>query len=211
MAKYPLFLELKDRPTVVIGGGSIALQKAKSLLDTGAQLTVVAPEICACLEALCQEHDVPCHRDRYKSDYIEEAILVIAASNDRAVNEAVFHDCRVRRILCNVVDVPDLCDFYVPAVMKRGALQIAIGTNGYSPAYAGTLRRKLEAIITETHGEFVNHLRQMRQVVINEVEESKRKGVLMTMANEASFEIFAEKGPQAWLTYARKLIHGMVE
>ncbi|MFC1764970.1 bifunctional precorrin-2 dehydrogenase/sirohydrochlorin ferrochelatase [Planctomycetota bacterium] len=211
MAKYPLFLELKDRPVVVIGGGSIALQKAKALQVTGARLTIVAKEICACLEALCQQHSIPCHVAAYATHFIEEAVLVIAATDDRTVNEQVFSDCRERRILCNVVDVPDLCDFYVPAIVRRGALQIAIGTDGYSPAYAGQLRRKLETMITETHGEFVNNLRQMRQVVVNDLEESKRKDVLVKMACEESFTIFAEQGPQAWKQYAEQLIRGMAE
>lgn len=206
MAKYPLFLDLKNRPVLVVGGGSVAVQKAQGLLEAGAQVTVVAKELCACMESLCQQQDVPTHVDAYKAEYLGETILCIAATNDRQVNEAVFHDCRERRILCNVVDVPDLCDFYVPAVVKRGALQIAIGTDGYSPAYAGQLRRHLETQITDTHGEFVNHLRQQRQVVINKVEESKRKDVLIKMASEASFKIFAEQGPQSWQEYAGKLI-----
>ena len=206
MAKYPLFLDLKNRPVLVVGGGSVAVQKAKALLDAGAQVTVVAKELCACMEALCQQQDIPTHITAYKTDLLGDAILCIAATNDRQVNESVFHDCRERRILCNVVDVPDLCDFYVPALVKRGALQIAIGTEGYSPAYAGQLRRQLETQFTDTHGEFVNHLRQQRQVVIKEVEEAKRKDVLIKMAQEESFKIFAEQGPQAWQNFAKQLI-----
>ena len=207
MAKYPLFLELKDRPAVVIGGGNVALQKAKALLAAGARLTSVAKEICACLEALCQQHDIPTHVGAYDKEHIADAILVVAATDDRAVNEAVFRDCRERRILCNVVDVPDLCDFYVPAVVKRGALQIAIGTDGYSPAYAGHLRRHLETLITETHGEFVNHLRQIRPQVMDRVEESKRKDIFMTLAGDTSFEMFAQQGSKGWKQYAQQLIN----
>jgi len=206
MAKYPLFLELKDRPVVVIGGGNVALQKAKALLETGARLSIIAKKICACLDSLCQQHDIPCEVGAYTEDSIKDAVLVVAATDDRSVNEAIFRHCRERRILCNVVDVPDLCDFYVPAVIRRGALQIAIGTDGYSPAYAGQLRRKLEGLITEQHGEFVNHLRQLRQTVIEQVEEDKRKEVLVQMAQDASFEIFSEKGSQAWQDYALQLI-----
>lgn len=206
MAKYPLYLELKDRPVVVIGGGNIALQKARALLETGAQLTIIAKSICACLDSLCQQHDITYRLGAYTPECIKDAILVIAATDDRSVNEAVFRDCRERRILCNVVDVPDLCDFYVPAVVRRGALQIAIGTDGYSPAFAGQLRRKLEAQITEQHGEFVNHLRRARQAVIDQVEESQRKAVLVEMASDESFTVFTEQGSQAWQDYARQLI-----
>ncbi len=191
---------------MVIGGGNVALQKAKALLETGARLTVIAKTICARLDSLCQQHDIPYTVSAYKKEFIKDAILVIAATDDRAVNEAVFHDCRERRILCNVVDVPDLCDFYVPAIVRRGALQIAIGTDGYSPAYAGQLRRKLETLITEQHGEFINHLRQQRQAVIDRVEESKRKDALVQMAGDESFAIFTDEGPKAWQDYARSLI-----
>lgn len=191
---------------MVIGGGNVALQKAKALLETGARLTVIAKNICACLDSLCQLHDIPYTVSTYKKEFIKDAILVIAATDDRAVNEAVFRDCRERRILCNVVDVPDLCDFYVPAIVRRGALQIAIGTDGYSPAFAGQLRRKLETLITEQHGEFINHLRQQRQAVIDQVEESKRKDVLVKMAGDESFAVFTQEDPKAWQDYARTLI-----
>jgi precorrin-2 dehydrogenase/sirohydrochlorin ferrochelatase len=145
-------------------------------------------------------------RTAYETRFIEDAILVIAATDDRAVNEKVFQDCRARRILCNVVDIPDLCDFYVPAIVKRGVLQIAIGTDGYSPAYASQLRQKLEREITEQHGEFVNHLRQMRMRVLEEVPVPLRKDLLIEMAKEPSFEVFRKEGPEAWQQHAHQMI-----
>lgn len=211
MAKYPLFLELDNRPAVVIGGGNIALQKAKTLLKAGARLKIVAKELCDCLETLCQENGIPTHIGAYTADTIEDAILVVAATDDRSVNEAVFRDCRERRILCNVVDVPDLCDFYVPAVISRGPLQIAIGTDGKSPAFAGQLRRQLESLITDQHGEFVSELQKMRKIVIEQIPADQRKTLLTKMASEDSFEIFAEKGHEAWQHYAQLLIDGVQE
>ena len=85
-------------------------------------------------------------------------MLAIAATSDRQLNRRIYKDCQELEILCNVVDAPELCDFIVPAVVKRGDLQIAIGTEGNCPAYAGHLRKKLEQSFTDKHGEFLAEL-----------------------------------------------------
>ncbi|MBP8912732.1 MAG: bifunctional precorrin-2 dehydrogenase/sirohydrochlorin ferrochelatase, partial [Phycisphaerae bacterium] len=152
MAKYPIFVELADRRVVVVGGGVVAVRKATSLLEVGARLVVIAHKPSDAITMLCANHGGELVRDRYAKQYIGQAVLVIAATDDPEVNAQVYRDCQELEILCNVVDDPDHCDFFVPAVVRRGDLQIAIGTGGYCPAYAGHLRQKLEAQFTEEHG-----------------------------------------------------------
>jgi len=207
MAKYPIFLELGGKRAVVIGGGTVALRKAKVLLDAGARLVVVAEEATDALTAVCAQHGAELIRSRYSKQYIAEAVLVIAATNDAKVNEQVYRDCQALEILCNVVDDPQHCDFFVPAVVKRGDLQIAIGTEGYCPAYAGHLRQKLETIFTEEHGRFLAELERIRREIVDGVPGAiDRKSLLGELVDDESFEYFRAKGPVAWRERAEAII-----
>ncbi|MEN6336429.1 MAG: bifunctional precorrin-2 dehydrogenase/sirohydrochlorin ferrochelatase [Phycisphaerales bacterium] len=207
MAKYPIFLELGGRRVVVVGGGVVAVRKATSLLEAGARLVVVAFKPTEAMTTLCTNHGGELIRDRYAKQYIAEAVLVIAATDDAQVNAQVYHDCQELEILCNVVDDPEHCDFFVPALVKRGDLQIAIGTGGYCPAYAGHLRQKLETQFTEEHGRFLKELEGIRKEVIDEIpNEAERKAMLGSLVDDESFEYFRTHGPQAWRDRAQDRI-----
>ena len=207
MAKYPIFLELGGRRVVVVGGGTVAMRKARALLDAGARLIVVAEEPSDALRALCVQHRAELIRSRYAKQYVAEAVLVVAATNDAKVNEQVYRDCQALEVLCNVVDDPQHCDFFVPAVVKRGDLQIAIGTEGNSPAYAGHLRQKLEAMFTEEHGRFVAELERVRREIIDAVPAPiDRKSLLGELVDDESFEYFRTNGPVAWRERAETIV-----
>ncbi|MHC5138686.1 MAG: precorrin-2 dehydrogenase/sirohydrochlorin ferrochelatase family protein, partial [Planctomycetota bacterium] len=130
----------------------------------------------------------------------------IAATDDNALNTEIFEDCQKLKTLCNVVDVPHLCNFYVPAVINRGDLQLAISTNGKCPAYAGRLRRKFQELITEDHGRFLELLDSARQSVIDKIQAHKRKEVLARLSDDDSYQLFLEKGPADWKAMSEKLI-----
>jgi len=207
MAKYPIFMELEKRRVVVVGGGAVAVRKAASLLEVGARLVVVAYKPSDAITVLCANHGGELIRDRYAKPYIGEAVLVIAATDDPKVNAQAYHDCQELGILCNVVDDPEHCDFFVPAVVKRGDLQIAIGTGGDCPAYAGHLRQKLEAQFTEEHGRFLAELESVRREVLDEVDGSgERKSLLGEFVDDESFEYFRTHGSLAWRERARDKI-----
>lgn len=209
MAKYPIYLELGGRRAVVIGGGSVAVRKAQVLLAAGARLVVVAERVGDMLTDLCARSDVKLIRSKYSKNYLAGAVLAIAATNNRPVNKQVYKDCQELEILCNVVDDPELCDFFVPAVVKRGDLQIAIGTEGYCPAYSGHLRKKLEQTFTEQHGQFLAELETLRKHIIQDVpDQADRKALLGKLVDDKSFEYFVENGPAKWHTYANNFIRG---
>ena len=106
--------------------------------------------------------------------------------------------------------MPELCDFFVPAVVKRGNLQIAIGTEGQCPAYAGHTRKKLEAIFTEQHGQFLAELEKFReQIIKNVIDPADRKTVLGQLADDESFEYFVDNGPAQWHAFADELIDNL--
>ena len=207
MAKYPIFLELSARRVVVIGAGAVAARKAKSLLDAGARLVVVADKIDDVLTSLCQATNAELIKSKYAKDYLTGAVLAIAATNDSQLNRRIYKDCQELEILCNVVDEPQLCDFFVPAVVKRGDLQIAVCTEGHSPAYAGHIRKKLEQTFTDKHGEFLAELKTLRERIIEDVADpTDRKALLGQLVDDKSFEYFVQNGPAQWRLFADRLI-----
>ena len=208
MAKYPIFLELSGRRVVVVGGGAVAVRKAQALLAAGARLVVVAERIDNMLTVLCRDKNAELIKSKYSKDYLAGAVLTIAATNNHQLNRRIYKDCQELEVLCNVVDEPELCDFFVPAVVRRGDLQIAIGTEGHCPAYAGHIRKKLEEIFTEEHGQFLAELETIRKQIIEGVAEpTERKALLGELADDKSFEYFVENGPAQWRIFAEELVN----
>jgi precorrin-2 dehydrogenase/sirohydrochlorin ferrochelatase len=207
MAKYPIFLELSGRRAVLIGGGAVAVRKARALLDAGARLVVVAEHADDVLTNLCTQHNIELIRSKYSKNYLGKAILAIAATNNPKLNRQIYKDCQELEILCNVVDDPKLCDFFVPAVVKRGDLQIAIGTEGDCPAYAGHIRKKLEQIFTEKHGQFLDEIESLRKKIFKDIHDPAiRKTILGKLVDDESFDYFTKKGSAAWRDRAEKII-----
>lgn len=207
MAKYPIFLELGGRRAVIVGGGAVAAQKAQALLAAGARLVVVSKDIDDALAVLCQGTNAELIKSRYSKSYIAEAVLVIAATNDMQLNKQIYKDCQELEILCNVVDAPELCDFTVPAVVRRGDLQIAVGTEGHCPAYAGHLRKRLEQTFTSKHGEFLAELEDLRKHIIEDVpDHAHRKVLLGELVDDKSFDYFVQNGARAWHDYAQQIM-----
>ncbi|MBN2019408.1 MAG: bifunctional precorrin-2 dehydrogenase/sirohydrochlorin ferrochelatase [Sedimentisphaerales bacterium] len=208
MSKYPIFLELAGRRVVIVGGGGVAARKAEAILRAGARLVVVAERIGDTLRGLCKGTTAELIESKYAKDYLSAATLVIAATDIDQLNSQIYKDCQQLEILCNVVDSPAICDFYVPAVFNRGDLQIAIGTDGKSPAFAGHIRKKLEKIFTEKHGEFLAELESIRGRIIEKIKDHvERKALLGKLADDESFDYFVKNGPDAWRKKTDELIH----
>ena len=211
MGKYPVFLELTGRRAVIIGGGAVAAKKAQTLLATGVRLVIVAEDIDNLLEAQCRGTSAELIKSRYSKDYLVGATLVIAATNDCRLNKQIHRDCQELEILCNVVDEPQLCDFFVPAVVRRGDLQIAICTEGHYPASAAHIKKKLEQTFTNEHGEFLSELEKIRKEVIGSMPDSAdRKAVLGQLADDESFEYFIQCGLSEWRKRAERLVQKLI-
>ncbi len=207
MVRYPIFLTLSEKSVVIIGGGAVAGRKAQPILAAGANLTVVARKIDDAVTEACKGTDTKLLERDYCKEHLRGAVLAIAATSDNELNKQIYEDCQGLGVLCNVVDEPDFCDFFVPAVVKRGDLQIAISTEGDCPAYARHLRKKLDKIFTDKHGEFLTELKAIRKRIIEETPEpAGRKELLEQMIDEKSFGIFVQDGPDKWQIYAAGLI-----
>ena len=205
--KYPIFLNLKSKRAVVIGGGPVAARKVLGLLDAHARVVVVAEHIDDVLETRCRNTNTEFVEAKYSKEYLVGATIVFAATNSRKVNEQVYRDCQELEIFCNTADDPELCDFFVPAVVKRGDLQIAVCTEGDYPAYSGHIRKKLEDIFTEKHGQFLTELEAVRKHIMEIIPDSaQRKAMLGELAGDTSFEYFTAHGPAEWQNNTEEMI-----
>lgn len=144
---YPVFLDLKDRLCVVIGGGDVAERKVAALLECAARVVVVAPQVTPALARWAAEGKLQHQARAYRTGDLEGAFLAIAGTDDRSANEQVHREAQQRGLLINMVDDPPRCSFIAPAVVRRGDIQIAISTGGASPALARHLRERLDAAL----------------------------------------------------------------
>ena len=145
MKYYPVFMDINDKKCVVIGGGEVAARKVKRLLECGAQVSVVSPELHPELVTLKNDQRIFHISSVYESKDIDGAAMIIGATDDEEINAAVSQDASVKGIPVNIVDDPQKCDFILPSIVERGDLVIAIGTGGNSPALARHLREELES------------------------------------------------------------------
>ena len=155
---YMACLDLEGRDCLVVGAGPVGLEKIEGLLDANAKVTVVSP---AAIPAV-RELPLTWIRRDYETSDLEGRFLVVAATNVPAVNRQVYEDAEGRAMLCNVADVPELCNFILPAVLRRDPIAIGISTGGASPALAQRLRRDIERIVGPEHQELALELRRLR-------------------------------------------------
>jgi precorrin-2 dehydrogenase / sirohydrochlorin ferrochelatase len=197
----PIFVKLENRPCLVVGAGEIAKSKIASLLDAGARVRVIAPEAVAEVQSLAADNKVMWEKRRYQASDLDGAFLVIAGTSDPTVNKAVFAQAQRFGIPCNAIDDPPNCDFYFPAVVRRGDLQLAISTAGESPAFAQKLRRALEAALDTNLGDWLAAIGQFRREILASHPPSEaRKRALHFLAGGEANEYQDRSGPAQTIT-----------
>ena len=190
-ALFPMFLKLEGRKCVVVGAGRIATQKLKSLLDCAADVQVIAPEASPEIQELARNGGVTWTQTEFETEHLAGSLLVIAATGNQAVNQRVYRAAEEYGVLCNAVDEPERCDFYYPAVVRRGDLQIAISTAGKSPALAQRIRKELENQFDSNYITWINWLGSVRELFFKrKVEPGLREKTLHQIAGRAVFERF---------------------
>lgn len=163
MSYLPIFLNIKDRRCLVVGGGEIASRKVKYLRKAGGNVSVVSPELCAALKKLHQQGEIQYCSERFSADQLDDCSVVIAATNDESVNREVSELARERSIPVNVVDNPELCSFIVPSTVDRPPVQLAISTGGASPVLARMLRSRLETMLPSAYGSLASLTEEYRK------------------------------------------------
>jgi precorrin-2 dehydrogenase/sirohydrochlorin ferrochelatase len=187
---YPVFLDLRGRLAVVVGGGSVAERKIATLLEYGADVVCVAPLVTPGVDALVAQGLIEHEERGYVRGDLAGAFIVVCATDSTEVNRAVYQEAEGLGCLVNVVDVPELCNFIVPSIVKRGPLQIAISTGGAAPVVAKQMRRELETHYGEEWECYVRLLGQVRCLVMERVPggEPVRKPIFEAIAASDLFD-----------------------
>jgi len=160
--KHPIFLDLRDRPVVVIGGGRVGERKIDALIEAGAHVTVISPEVTARIRRWAEAGRVRLERRRYQAGDLRGARVAYVAIGDPEANRAAREEADAERVWLNIADEPALCDFFAPAVVRRGHLTVAISTDGTSPALAARLRKKLERDLGSEYADILEKLADLR-------------------------------------------------
>jgi precorrin-2 dehydrogenase len=185
---FPMFLKLEGRRCLVVGAGVVAEGKIRGLLEAGASVQVVAPEAVRQVQKWAGEGAVHWKTRLFEPRDLDGIFLVIVATSSRKVNEKVFREAQAKDVLCNAVDDPEHCDFYYPAVVKRGDLQIAISTSGRSPALAQRLKRELEEQFGPEYEAWVAELGKQRdRLAAQTLDAETRRTLLHQLASSQSF------------------------
>lgn len=175
---YPVYLNLKGKRVVVIGGGEVAERKVEPLLATDASVVVISPEVTVRLASLVEEHRIELHRRPYTFGDCAGAALVLSATDDPEVSRGVFQEASAAGVMVNTADQPALCDFIMPALVRRGDITIAISTGGTSPGLAARLRRKISRIVGPEYARLAKLLSEARPEIRRRVQgEHDRKAL----------------------------------
>ncbi len=167
---YPVFLNVKGKRCLVVGGGQVALRKVEVMLEHGADLELISPELCPELARLAESKAIRVLTREYHEGDLKDAFVTIAATDDRDINQRVAVEARKRAVLVNVVDDADNSDFILPSYLRRGDVTIAVSTAGRSPALARKIRARLEETFGDEYASLALLLNQVRA-------EVKRQGI----------------------------------
>ncbi|HEV2423529.1 MAG TPA: bifunctional precorrin-2 dehydrogenase/sirohydrochlorin ferrochelatase [Terriglobia bacterium] len=190
-ALFPAFLKLAGRNCLVVGAGPVGQAKIEGLLATGTAVTVVAPHATASVRSWATAGRLVWRTRGFEPSDLDDVFLAVVATPLPSLNERILQEAQRRRVLCNVVDDPARCDFYYPAVVRRGALQIAISTNGRSPALAQRVRKELEHEFDPVYESWVEELGAERQrLFARAMDPEERKRLLHKLASRKSFDEF---------------------
>lgn len=195
---FPMFVKLDGRQVLVVGAGRVGEPKIRGLLMTGAKIRVVAREASEAVREWARNGEIVLEERDFVPPDLDNVFLVVVATSSPDLNELIFQEAHSRRILCNVVDVPEQCDFYYPAVVQRGHLQIAISTSGQSPSLAQRIRQQLDRQFGPGYAHWVAALGETRRKVLaSNLNPERKRDLLQSLASAEAFESVIAAGSKA--------------
>lgn len=181
---FPMFMKLEGRRCLVVGAGKVGEPKIGGLLDTGARLHVIALEASEAVHGWANAGRIALELRPFTAEDLDGTFLAVVATASRSLNASIYEEAQRRGVLCNVVDVPEYCDFYYPAVVRRGDLQIAVSTNGQSPSLAQKLRQQLERQFGPGYAQWVAELGETRKLVMaSDLDPQQKSELLHSLAS----------------------------
>jgi len=186
---FPMFLKLENKRCLVVGAGKVGEPKIAGLLDTGAHVSVIALEAAEAVHEWANAGKISLELRAFVPEDLDGAFVAVIATASSTLNEFIYREAQRRGILCNAVDVPEFCDFYYPAVVRRGDLQIAISTSGQSPSLAQKLRQQLERQFGPAYAQWVAELGATRKLVLaSDLDPEKKRELLHSLASREALE-----------------------
>ncbi len=194
MSYYPVFLDVNNKKTLVIGGGQVAQRKVETLLDYGASVFIVSRELTPRLKELVEDKKIRYAGPEFDENRLEGIFLVIAATDDAMLNRRVSLSAQERGLLINAVDQPEDCNFIVPSVVRRGDLQVAISTSGKSPALARKIREEMELRFGEEYEKLLLVMGNIREVILSRgLPQEQNKRIFQKIIESDILEAIAGK------------------
>jgi len=192
---YPINLRLEGRKCLMIGGGAVAERKAATLMEYEADIHIISPMVTDQIRAWAAERKVLWQPEVFQSHHLQGAYLVFIATDDQVQNKTIAALCRQEGILVNAVDDPPNCDFFVPSILRRGSLSVAVSTEGQSPLLAAKLRRELEKTIDLEYEEWVEILGVVRERLKQvEPDIEVRKKILAAIVYSDLLDLLIQEG-----------------
>jgi precorrin-2 dehydrogenase / sirohydrochlorin ferrochelatase len=202
---FPMFMKLAGKQCLVVGAGKVGEPKIGGLIDTGARIEVVAMEASAQVREWAEAGKIALELRAFTADDLDGKFLVVAATASASLNRLIYHEAQRRGVLCNVVDVPEYCDFFYPAVVRRGDLQIAVSTAGQSPSLAQKIRQQLERQFGPGYAEWVEQLGETRRLILaSDLDREIKWELLHSLASQEAFEAELAKIPELSTTLSAK-------
>ena len=194
---FPMFMKLAGKPCLVVGAGKVGEPKIGGLIDTGASVHVVATAASRTVREWASAGKIELELRAFSADDLEGKLLAVAATASASLNELIYREAQRRGVLCNVVDVPEYCDFFSPAVVRRGDFQIAISTAGQSPSLAQKIRQQLERQFGEGYAAWVEQLGETRRLILaSDLDRETKWELLHSLASREAFEAALAKIPE---------------
>lgn len=191
---FPMFVKLAGKQCLVVGAGNVGTPKIGGLIDTGASIQVVAMAASGQVREWAEAGKIAMELRAFTESDLDGKLLAVVATASRSLNELIYREAQRRGVLCNVVDVPEHCDFFYPAVVRRGDLQIAISTAGQSPSLAQRIRRQLEEQFGAAYADWVERLGETRRLILaSDLEQETKWKLLHSLASREAFEAALEE------------------
>jgi precorrin-2 dehydrogenase/sirohydrochlorin ferrochelatase len=186
---FPMFMKLAGKQCLVVGAGKVGAPKIGGLIDTGARIQVVAMEAAGQVHEWAEAGNISLALRPFAESDLNGKFLAVVATDSPSLNKFVYDEAQLRGMLCNVVDVPEYCDFFYPAVVRRGDLQIAVSTAGQSPSLAQKIRQQLERQFGEGYVDWVRQLGETRRLVLaSDLDRETKSDLLHSLASREAFE-----------------------
>jgi len=194
---FPMFMKLAGKRCLVVGAGKVGEPKIGGLIDTGASIRVVAIEASDTVRQWADAGKIELELRTFSENDLDGKFLAVVATASRTLNELIYREAQRRGVLCNVVDVPEYCDFFYPAVVRRGDLQIAISTAGQSPSLAQKLRQQLERQFGSGYAAWVEQLGETRRLILaSDLDKETKWELLHSLASRKAFAAALAKAPE---------------